>query len=103
MIYLRRSFPIAFVLLIALIVVACGGEQGSGSNPTPTTAPALPTITVTIPTQIPTTSSTSGNMIKTATATVSGTSETILTTSDGKTLYYRMGDTATSSGCTDGC
>jgi predicted lipoprotein with Yx(FWY)xxD motif len=41
--------------------------------------------------------------VKTATATVSGKSETILTNSSGMTLYYYQPDTATTSACTGGC
>jgi predicted lipoprotein with Yx(FWY)xxD motif len=41
--------------------------------------------------------------VKTATATVKGQSTTILTTSQGRTLYYRTTDTASASTCTGGC
>jgi predicted lipoprotein with Yx(FWY)xxD motif len=42
-------------------------------------------------------------VIKTATATVGGKSETILTTSQGMTLYYFTADTATKTACTGAC
>jgi predicted lipoprotein with Yx(FWY)xxD motif len=42
-------------------------------------------------------------LIKTATATISGKSETILTDAQGKTLYYFTPDTATTSACTGSC
>ncbi|GAC1566692.1 MAG: hypothetical protein NVS3B14_10370 [Ktedonobacteraceae bacterium] len=42
-------------------------------------------------------------MIQTATATVKGQSETILTDAQGKTLYYFTPDTATKSACTGSC
>ncbi len=64
-----------------------GGKYGNGGGNTTPTAPP----------------STSGALIHTATATVSGKSETILTNAQGLTLYYRDGDTPTSSGCTGGC
>ena len=50
----------------------------------------------------PTTSS-SGSLIKTATATVNGKSETILTTAQGLTLYYRTTDAPPSTVCSGGC
>ena len=50
----------------------------------------------------PTTSSSSG-LIKTATATVKGTSETILINSQGLTLYYRTSDAPPSTVCSGGC
>ncbi len=88
----RRAFPVTIVLLLAMLVTACGGSTGSngGSTPTPpapaATTPAAPASTV-----------------MTATATVSGKSVTILTDAKGNTLYYFTPDTATTSACTGGC
>jgi predicted lipoprotein with Yx(FWY)xxD motif len=48
-------------------------------------------------------SSSSSALVKTATATVKGQSQTILTDAQGKTLYYFTPDTATTSACTGGC
>lgn len=49
-------------------------------------------------------SSTSGAaQVKTATAMVKGQSATILTNSQGMTLYYRTSDTASASTCTGSC
>jgi len=42
-------------------------------------------------------------IIKTATAMVSGKSETVLTNAQGKTLYYFTPDTTTTSACTGSC
>lgn len=42
-------------------------------------------------------------LIKTASATVGGKSETILTDAKGMTLYYFTPDTATTTACTGGC
>ena len=47
--------------------------------------------------------SSSGALIKTATATVQGKSVTILTDASGKTLYYFTPDTAAASSCTGSC
>lgn len=49
------------------------------------------------------TGSGSNVLIKTATVTVQGKSETILTDASGKTLYYFTPDTATTSACTSAC
>ena len=61
-----------------------GGRYGNGGGTTPTT-------------------SSSGSLIKTATATVNGKSETILTTAQGLTLYYRTSDAPPSTVCSGGC
>jgi predicted lipoprotein with Yx(FWY)xxD motif len=47
--------------------------------------------------------SSSGSLIQTATATVNGKSETILTTAQGRTLYYRTSDVPPSTVCSGGC
>ena len=48
-------------------------------------------------------SATGPAQVKTASATVMGQSSTILTNSQGRTLYYRTTDTASSSTCTGAC
>ena len=93
---LKRTMPITLLLVLSLILAACGSSNststgsssgyGGASGSTPTTAPA-----------------TSASVIQTATATVKGTSQTILTNAQGMTLYYFMPDTAASSACTGGC
>ena len=89
MMSLRRFFPISFVLLIGLIVAACGsstttgssgGRYGGGSSG----------------------SSSSTSTIQTTTATINGKSVTFLTNAKGMTLYYNTSDTAT-SGCSGSC
>ena len=47
--------------------------------------------------------SSSGSLIQTATATVSGKSETILTNTQGMTLYYRTTDMPPTTICSGGC
>jgi predicted lipoprotein with Yx(FWY)xxD motif len=91
MMYLKRSIPITIILLFAMAVVACGGSTSTGSTNTST---PVPTATAT---------SSSSALIKTATVTVQGKSETILTDANGKTLYYFTPDTATTSACTTSC
>ncbi|SRR6266566_8904482 len=61
-----------------------GGRYGSGGGATPT-------------------ASGTGSLIKTATATVNGTSKTILTNAQGLTLYYRTSDVPPSTVCSGGC
>ena len=98
MIYLRRTFPLTILLLLAMAIAACGGSTNTGSTnsgTTPTTAPTTaPTATAT---------STPTALIAMATATVKGKSEAILTDAKGKTLYYFTPDTATTSACTGSC
>jgi predicted lipoprotein with Yx(FWY)xxD motif len=91
MMYLKRTIPISIVLLLAMVVAACGGSTSTGSTNTNT---PVPTATAT---------SSSSALIKTATATIQGKSETILTNASGKTLYYFTPDTATTSACTAAC
>jgi len=102
--HIKRTFLFTTIgLLIAMFIAACGsytstggGGYGAGSSGAkPTTAPS----------SAPTTAG-SGNssvMIKTATATIKGKSQTILTNADGRTLYYFTPDTATTAACTGSC
>ena len=48
-------------------------------------------------------SSGAGSTVKVGMATVSGSSEQVLTESDGYTLYYNTDDTSTTASCTGGC
>lgn len=82
--------PLALVaLLVTSLLAACGALNygpatgGSGSNTT--------------------TGSAGAGIVGTTTATVSGHSETILTDSQGHSLYYHDDDTSTTSTCTTGC
>ena len=85
---LKRSLVIALSFFVALFLAACGsyttsgsGSYGSGSNnPTATTG-----------------GSRSSTVIQTATATVKGQSEMVLTNAQGLTLYYFTADSATQS------
>jgi predicted lipoprotein with Yx(FWY)xxD motif len=88
MLSLKHTLQLASIFFMALFVVACGSSSstGSSSGTTPTTAP---------------TSSTP--ILKTASVTVNGQSETILTNAQGMTLYYFTSDTATKAACTGAC
>ena len=103
--FLKYHFPVAIIILIAVIVAGCGGTI-STTTPTPT---AIPTLS---PTPVPTPSSTPqptatpapvNALIHTAQVTVNGTVETVLTKAAGKTLYYLTADTPTSSACSGQC
>ncbi len=92
--YLKRSALFSIVLLVMMIVAACGSSTGgSGGTPTSGNTPA----------PAATTPSSSSALVNTATATVKGTSETILTNAKGLTLYYFTADSATKSACTSSC
>ena len=97
MIYLRRTLPVTILILLSMIVAACGSSTSSGSGSTPTPA-------ATTPAPVATTPAAATALVKTTTATVQSKSVTILTdASSGKTLYYFTPDTATTSACTGGC
>ena len=91
---LKRSLVIALSFFIALFLAACGSSTtsggglygGGGTTPTPTTG-----------------GSRSSTVLQTATATVKGQSEMVLTDATGKTLYYFTGDSATQSSCSSSC
>ena len=80
MISLKRFFLGMSLLMVALVAVACGSSNST------TTASSSPVV-----------------LIKTAPATVNGQSVTILTNTQGMTLYYFKPDTATTSNCTGTC
>lgn len=89
MLFRKHMLQLASILFVALLAVACGtststGSGGSGTTPTtaPTSAPSV---------------------VKTAQATVKGTSQTILTNAQGMTLYYFTPDSATKAACTATC
>jgi predicted lipoprotein with Yx(FWY)xxD motif len=103
-----------FLLALASLVLlaACGSNTSTGS----TTAPAATSASGSTPTSnggrygngygsggtTPTVSS-SGSLIQTASAMVSGKSETILTNAQGMTLYYRTTDAPPTTVCSGGC
>lgn len=87
---LKRTWPIALGLLFALIIAGCGGAATSsplGSGSSATTPPA------------------SAPLVKTASVSVKGAQTTVLTDSQGKTLYFFDPDTTTQATCTSsgGC
>ena len=92
--FLKRSFVIAFGLLMVMILAACGGygttgggAYGSGSTNTPAQT---------------TGGSSSSAVIQSATVSVKGQSQTVLTNAKGLTLYYFTADTATQSAVSGG-
>jgi predicted lipoprotein with Yx(FWY)xxD motif len=94
--FLKRSLMIVFSVLIALFIVACGnattsggGSYGGGSS--------IP------PASTPNTGGTSTSVIQTATVTIKGQSQTVLTNAKGLTLYYFTPDSATQSACSGQC
>jgi predicted lipoprotein with Yx(FWY)xxD motif len=89
--FLKRSIVIALGLFMAMFIAACGsyttnggGGYGSGSANPPATPPT-------------TGGSGSSAVIQTATVSVKGQSETVLTNAQGLTLYYFTADSATQS------
>jgi predicted lipoprotein with Yx(FWY)xxD motif len=94
--FLKRSLMIAFSVFIALFIVACGNAttSGGGSYGGGSTTP---------PASTPNTGGTSSSVIQTATVTINGQSQTVLTNAKGLTLYYFTPDSATQSACSGQC
>ena len=106
--HFKRIFLMSTVFVaMALVVAACGGS-GSGSSGgsygyggSGSTAPTAKATSGSSSSSTP--ASSSGAMIKTASATVKGQSVTLLTDAQGRTLYYFTADTPTTSACTGTC
>lgn len=94
----HRLFALALPLgLIVMLLAGCGTGGGNyGGTGGTSTSTSTSTSTGTGSASGPAT-------VATATATVSGASKTILTNSQGMTLYYFDPDTATTIACTGGC
>lgn len=92
MIIMKRSLFITIGLLIAMFIVACGNNTNTGSPYGGGNSGSTPTSS----------GSGSSNVIQTASATVNGKSEMVLTNAQGMTLYYRTSDAGTSV-CSGGC
>jgi predicted lipoprotein with Yx(FWY)xxD motif len=100
--------------LVALVVLAACGNTTTGATAAPNATSNTSTGSTTTSTSsrygkgygngstTPTVSS-SGHLIQTATATVNGKSETILTNAQGMTLYYRTTDMPPTTVCSGGC
>ncbi len=101
-------------LVILVLLAACGSNTSTGSTTVPNATST--TSAGSTPTSsggrygngygnggTPPTVSSSGSLIQTATATVNGTSATILTTARGRTLYYRTTDMPPTTVCSGGC
>jgi predicted lipoprotein with Yx(FWY)xxD motif len=95
-----RTWCCALVLTTLVVLLAACGSSTTGSGTAQKTTPTTRGYGSggTTPT-----ASSSGSHIKTATATVKGTSQTILTNNQGMTLYYRTTDMPPSTVCSGGC
>jgi predicted lipoprotein with Yx(FWY)xxD motif len=85
---LRRSAFLVLALAAVTLLAACAGSRSAADSNL--AAKVASTATIQAP-------------VKTATALVNGKSETILTASNGLTLYYRTIDKPPSEVCSDGC
>jgi predicted lipoprotein with Yx(FWY)xxD motif len=72
-------------LVVPLLAAACGGSSSSSTSSSSTATPSAPPV------------------VKTATATVAGKSEKILTNDKGMTLYYYLPDKGGNVSCTGDC
>ena len=75
--FLKRSFVIALSFFMAMFIAACGSYTTTGGSPYG--------------------SGSSSAVIQTATVTIKGQPESVLTNAQGLTLYYFTADTATQS------
>src|SRR5579859_5980284 len=94
---LKRLLILVFGFFIAVFIAACGGTPTTGSgfyggnnNPQPSSSPTAG-------------SNSSAITLQTATVTVKGQSQTVLTDAHGRTLYYFTADSATQSACSGSC
>jgi predicted lipoprotein with Yx(FWY)xxD motif len=79
--FLKRSFILALSVFIVMFIAACGTTTGGSLYA----------------------SSSSSTVIQTATVTVKGQSEMVLTDTQGLTLYYFTADSATQPTCSRSC
>ena len=97
--FLKRSFVIALSVFIVMFIAACGSSTTTGGGPYGGGGTTNPPAT-----HPPTTGgNNSSAVIQTATVTVKGQSETVLTNAKGLTLYYFTPDSATQSALSRNC
>ncbi|HEV2581239.1 MAG TPA: hypothetical protein VGT44_10355 [Ktedonobacteraceae bacterium] len=84
---LRRSFYVTIGLVIAMFVAACGSST-TGTTPSAGSGGSTGNTTI---------------VVKTASVSVKGKMEAVLTNTQGKTLYYFTADTATTTACSGSC
>ena len=102
----RSCFGVLAAAALVLLFAACGSTSGSSSSTASTSTPQNTTPTSSGGGRYGNgggTTPTASNRLKTATATVSGKSETILTNAQGMTLYYRTSDAPPATVCSGGC
>jgi predicted lipoprotein with Yx(FWY)xxD motif len=94
----RRTFLSVIALLMMMVVISSCANGTSA----PTTQ-AVPTVDSSTTQAVPTVASSENVVVKTANATVGQKSESILTDTNGKTLYYFTSDVFHQIACTAGC
>src|SRR3954453_5529673 len=98
----KRAILFMFALMMMIIISGCA----EGAN-VPSEVHDIPTSTSTSNTSNANNTSNASNtsdvVVKTATATVDGKSEIILTDANGRTLYYFTQDALHNVACTTGC
>lgn len=108
----KTFFSLSLLILLTCLLAACGSTSSTTSSygsssaaPTATTDTSTTQTTTGKYATTPTTSAsdTHASTIKTTTATVNGKAETVLTNTQGMTLYYFTPDTKTTTACTGGC
>ena len=85
-----RALRTAASALVLLALGACGSSSSTGTASSASSVGGAAASSAAI-------------LVQTASASVAGTSETVLTDAQGLTLYYKSADTPTSITCTGGC
>ena len=94
----KRAFLSAIAFLMMMIVISSCANGTSAPTPQ-----AVPTVAASTPQAVPTVASSENVVVKTANAIVGQKSESILTDTNGKTLYYFTSDVFHQIACTTGC
>lgn len=102
---LKRFTLVAASLLVMLLISSCGSSTSTGTSTSSSSGSSTGSSGYGANSggSTPTAASTSAAIIKTSTASVGGTSETILTNAQGMSLYYYTPDTTTTAACTGAC
>lgn len=92
----KRTFLVVIALMMMVVISGCASGASAPTNTQNVSAGSTPQA-------IPTVSSSGNVVVKTASAIVGKKSESILTDTNGRTLYYFTSDVLHQVACTTGC
>jgi predicted lipoprotein with Yx(FWY)xxD motif len=101
----KRTFLLVVGMMMAIIISGCstGAEAPTNTQNVPNLAASPSSPSSTARTNMSSSSNTGNVLVKTTSATVDNKSETILTDTNGRTLYYFTQDALHNVACTTGC